>query len=308
MRILRSGCMNGREGSGAPIYEGCCLTRVEVPTSSFNRIDQSEMKMNECYLQTAIAAAKEAGRIQKLHFGHIHKVEYKGEINPVTHVDKLCEQAIVQMIKDSFPEHDLLTEESDFEGKGSRWRWIIDPLDGTTNYLHGFHCFSVSIGLEVDGEVKLGVVYYPLLDELFHAEKGEGAYLNGKRIFVSHTYPLDRGFLCTGFPYDVRERADLYLRYFRQFIIKSFAVRRLGSAAIDLCYLAAGRFDGFWELGLHPWDVAASSLIITEAGGRVTDFQGQPFNIYSEEILASNGLIHEEMLQTIQEIPTKIRG
>ncbi|NWG04387.1 MAG: inositol monophosphatase [Syntrophaceae bacterium] len=260
------------------------------------------MRKNDPYLQVAIAAAKEAGRIQRRRFGGSHQVEYKGDINPVTEIDTLCEKIIVQMILDSFPDHDLLTEERPFEGKGSPWRWIIDPLDGTTNYFHGFPCFCVSIGLEEEGEVKLGVVYNPMLDELFHAVKGKGAFLNGHRIQVSRVNELDRSFISTGFPYDVREHTDFYLRYFRRFISKSFAVRRPGSAALDLSYLAAGRFDGFWELKLHPWDVAAATLMISEAGGKVTDFQGQPFNIYSEEILASNGLIHEEMLKIIQTI------
>jgi myo-inositol-1(or 4)-monophosphatase len=261
-----------------------------------------DMKNNDRYLQVAIAAAREAGRIQMEHFGHSHPVEYKGEFNPVTEIDKLCERTINQMILDAFPDHDLLTEESDFKGKGSPYKWIIDPIDGTTNYLHGYPCFCVSIGLEVEGEVKLGVVYNPVLDELFHAEKGKGSFLNGSRISVSKTDRLRRSFLSTGFPYDVQENPDLYLHYFRQFITRSFAIRRPGSAAIDLCYLAAGRFDGFWELKLHPWDVAAASLMVIEAGGRATDFQGRPFSIYFDEILATNGLIHQEMLQIIQEI------
>jgi myo-inositol-1(or 4)-monophosphatase len=260
------------------------------------------MKIDNRYLQLAIAAAKEAGQIQKLHYGRSHQVEYKGDINPVTEVDRLCEKAIVKIILDVFPNHDILTEESPFEKKGSSWKWIIDPIDGTTNYFHGFPCFCVSIGLEVEKEVRLGVVYNPLLDELFHAEKGEGAFLNGKRIQVSRIDHLDRGFLSTGFPYDVREHTDFYLRYFRKFLSKSFAIRRPGSAALDLSYLAAGRFDGFWELKLHPWDVVAGSLMVTEAGGKMTDFQGRSYNIYSEETLASNGLIHEEMLQAIREI------
>jgi myo-inositol-1(or 4)-monophosphatase len=268
----------------------------------------STMQKNNRYLQLAIVAAKEAGRIQMEHFDHSHPVEYKGEFNPVTEVDRLCERAIVKMILDAFPDHDILTEESPFEGKGSPCRWIIDPLDGTTNYFHGFPCFCVSIGLEVEGEVKIGVVYNPTLNELFHAEKGKGAFLNGERIVVSRVDRLNRSLLCTGFPYDVHEHADFYLRYFRQFMTKSFAIRRPGSAAIDLSYLAAGRFDGFWEFKLHAWDVAAASLMITEAGGKVTDFQGQAFNIYSKEILASNGLIHEEMLQVIQEIDPEGRA
>ncbi|NWF91897.1 MAG: inositol monophosphatase [Syntrophaceae bacterium] len=258
------------------------------------------MREDDHYLQVAVAAAKEAGRIQMEHYGHSHSVEYKGEIDLVTMVDKLCDRTIRERIRDSFPEHDLLTEESSFERRGSPWRWIIDPLDGTTNYVHGFPCFCVSIALEIEGEVRLGVVYNPILDELFYAERGKGAHLNGKRISVSSEDQLDRSFLCTGFPYDVRENGDFYLRYFREFMMKSLAIRRPGSAAIDLCYLAAGRFDGFWELKLHPWDVAAASLIVLEAGGKVTDFRGGPFSIYSREILASNALIHEEMLQVIR--------
>ena len=264
------------------------------------------MKKDDRYLQVAIAAAKEAGRVQMLHLGHSHRVEYKGDIDLVTVVDKLSEKAIVERITAAFPDHDLLAEETLFEKKGSPWKWIIDPLDGTTNYFRGYPCFCVSIGLEVDGEVELGVVYNPVLDELFHAERGGGAFLNGKPISVSRVNDLNRSFLCTGFPYDVREYADFYLRYFREFIIRSFGIRRPGSAAIDLSYLAAGRFDGFWELKLHPWDVAAGSLIITEAGGKVTDFKGGLFGIYSGEMLASNGLIHEEMLEVIREVNSKI--
>jgi len=260
------------------------------------------MERSSDYLTLAVAAAKEAGRIQKLRFGRLNRVEYKGDIDPVTEVDKLCEETIVRMIQAAFPDHDLLTEETPFEGKGSPWKWIIDPLDGTANYFHGVPCFCVSIGLEVEGRIELGVVYDPILDELFLAERGKGAYLNGNRISVSRTGILDKAFLCTGFPYDIRQHADLYLSYFRQFIIKSFGIRRLGSAAIDLCYLAAGRFDGFWELRLQAWDVAAASLIITEAGGRVTDLRGGPFNIYSREILASNGLIHQEMVEAVRDI------
>jgi len=260
------------------------------------------VKINDHYLQVAITAAKEAGRIQTLHYGQAHSVEYKGKFNPVTEVDRLCEQAIQKTIHHAFPDHDILTEESPFKEKGSLWRWIIDPLDGTINYCRGFPFFSVSIGLEKDGEVILGVVYNPVLDELFVAQKGEGAFLNGKRISVSQTSQLKKSFLATGFPYDVQERPEYYLRYFHQFIRQTFAIRRPGSAAIDLCYVAAGRFDGFWELKLHPWDMAAGVLLITEAGGKVTDFKGQPFSVYSQEILASNGPIHQEMLQVIDEV------
>jgi myo-inositol-1(or 4)-monophosphatase len=257
---------------------------------------------NNKYLQVAIAAAKEAGRIQKVHLADLHKVEFKGEIDPVSEVDKLCEKAINQIILETFPDHDLLTEESAFKEKGSPFKWVIDPIDGTTNYIHGFPFFCVSIALEIEGEIKLGVVYDPLFDELFQAETGKGAFLNGNRISVSRMKDLDLSFLTTGFPYDVREHGDFYLRFFRQFMMKSIAIRRPGSAALDLCYVAAGRFDGYWELKIHSWDVAAGGLMVTEAGGKVTDFKGGTFSIYDEEILASNGWIHEEMLRVIQEI------
>ncbi len=260
------------------------------------------MKNEHRFLEVAIDAVKEAGKIQKKYFGHFHQIEYKGEINPVTEVDRQCERAITQIVLNAYPHHDILAEEGAFEKKNSPYKWIIDPLDGTTNYLHGFPIFSVSIGLEIEGEIRVGVVYLPILEEMFFAEKGKGAFLNGQRITVSQTAQLKESLLGTGFPYDVHEHVDDYLRYFREFIIKSFAIRRPGSASIDLAYVAAGRFDGFWELKLHPWDVAAGCLLVKEAGGSVTDFKGQPVNIYSEEILASNGLIHKEMLRVIQEV------
>jgi myo-inositol-1(or 4)-monophosphatase len=260
------------------------------------------MKKNDQYLQVAIEAAKEAGRIQKSHLGDLHQVEFKGEINPVSEVDKLCEKAISQIIREAFPDHDLLTEETAFKGKGSSYKWVIDPIDGTTNYIHGFPFFCVSIALEIEGKINLGVVYDPLFDELFEAETGKGSFLNGNRISVSRMRALDLSFLTTGFPYDVRDHADYYLRFFRQFMTKSMAIRRPGSAALDLCYVAASRFDGYWELKIHSWDVAAGSLIVTEAGGKVTNFKGGNFSIDDEEIVASNGWIHEEMLRVIQEV------
>ncbi len=261
------------------------------------------MKENHHHLDVAITAAKEAGAIQMKYFGRPQSITYKGEFDPVTEVDRLCDEAIQKTIRQSFPDDDVLTEESPFKEKGSSWRWIIDPIDGTTNYARGFPFFSVSIGLELDGEIKLGVVYNPILDELFTAEKGKGGFINGRRIGVSQTDQMRRSFLATGFPYDVQKRPDHYLRYFRQFIRQSLAIRRPGSAALDLCYVAAGRFDGFWELKLKPWDIAAGVLLIQEAGGKVTGPEGESFNIYSGGLLiASNGLIHEQMLQAIREI------
>ena len=266
------------------------------------------MKTDNRYLDVAITAAKEAGRIQLHHFGRSYGIEFKGEINPVTEVDRHCERAILKVLADAFPDHDFLTEESPFKGKGSPWKWIIDPIDGTTNYMRGYPCFCASIGLEVNGEMRLGVVYNPPLEELFWAEKGKGAFLNGKPISVSRLDDLYRSFLCTGFPYDVREHVDLYLRYFREFMIRSLALRRPGSAVLDLCYVAAGRFDGFWEFKLQPWDVASASLIVMEAGGMMTDFQGFPYSIYAKEPLASNGWIHEQMLEVIKNVTAEVRN
>lgn len=258
--------------------------------------------MEKNYLNVAIAAAKEAGKIQMKYFGKEYEVNYKGEIDLVTEVDRICEKTISEIILKNFKNHDILTEEGGQKSGGSSWKWIIDPLDGTTNYFHGYPYFCVSIALEIDGEVMIGVVYNPVLDELFYAEKGEGAYLNGRKIHVSKTERLEKSFLSTGFPYDLRNHADYYLNYFREFIIRSFAIRRAGSAALDLSYLAMGRFDGFWELKLQPWDVAAATLLVTEAGGKVSDFKGDSFSIYLKEILASNGLIHEQMLEVIGKI------
>jgi myo-inositol-1(or 4)-monophosphatase len=180
----------------------------------------------------------------------------------------------------------------------SEFKWIVDPLDGTTNYAHGYPCFCVSIALERAGQIIIGVIYDPLRDEMFAAERGEGATLNGRLIRVSEVESLSRAMVCTGFPYDVRDRGD-FARHFASFIMNAQAIRRDGSAALDLAYVACGRFDGFFEEGLRPWDVAAGVLLIEEAGGRVSHFNGQPFDHYTPPILASNGLIHEEMMRVL---------
>ncbi len=263
------------------------------------------MKDSHRYLSVAIAAAKEAGRIQKRYFNRSLKVEYKGEINPVTEVDRIAEAAIVRRIRDAFPDHDILTEETPFEGSKSPWKWIVDPLDGTSNYVHGYPCFCVSVALEVEGKVELGVVYDPNFRELFHAVKGSGAYVNDRRIAVSRCDNLDTCLLGTGFPYDIREDPDFYLDFFRAFMVRSLALRRPGSGVLDLCYVAAGRFDGVWEMKLHPWDMAAGCLLITEAGGRLSDFQGGPHSIYAVETLASNGLIHDQMLEVMRQVKNR---
>ena len=248
----------------------------------------------------AIRAVKESGQIQREWLARDKKIELKGEINLVTEVDKRCESRIIDIIKEAFPEHNILTEETPMPEGSSPYRWIIDPLDGTTNYAHGYPCFCTSVALELEGEICLGAIYDPLLDELFTAQQGKGAFLNGERISVSTTERLTNALICTGFPYDLRESPVNNVDHFNNFIMEARAVRRDGSAALDLCYVAAGRFDGFWELKLYAWDVAAGKLLVEEAGGLVTDFGGGALDIYGQEILASNGRIHEEMTTVLQ--------
>ncbi|MCL2669311.1 MAG: inositol monophosphatase [Syntrophaceae bacterium] len=245
------------------------------------------------------AIAQEAGTLLRSRLSLCHTVEYKGEINLVTEADRMAEQLIVARILQAYPGHDILAEESPATANGSGYRWIIDPLDGTTNYAHGFPVFSVSIALEVEGAIQLGAVYHPMLNELFTAERGKGAFLNGQRLSVSPTADLGRSLLATGFPYDLRRDRNNNINYFEALALSSQAVRRAGSAALDLAYVAAGRFDGFWELKLMPWDTAAGWLLVEEAGGRVTDLTGGPYHLRSPHLLASNGLIHEAMLRRL---------
>jgi len=247
------------------------------------------------YRQFIETVAVEAGAFLRESIHNPHTVQYKGEINLVTEVDRLSEALIIGRIQNAFPGHDILAEESPETANGSAFRWIIDPLDGTTNYAHGLPIFCVSIALEVEGMIRLGAVCNPMLGELFVAEKGEGAFLNGRRLAVSQTAELSRALLATGFPYDIREDRNNNLNYFKAMALNAQAVRRTGAAALDMAYVAAGRFDGFWELKLMPWDAAAGWLLITEAGGTVTDFRNAPYQLRSPHILASNGSIHGEM-------------
>jgi myo-inositol-1(or 4)-monophosphatase len=248
----------------------------------------------------AIGAVRESGKIQKEWLRKDKRIELKGAINLVTEVDKQCERRIIEIIKKVFPEHNILTEETPMPELPSPYRWIIDPLDGTTNYAHGYPCFCTSLALELEGEIVVGAIYDPLLDELFTAQKGKGAFLNNEQIAVSKTDQLTNALICTGFPYDLRESQENNLDHFNDFIMEARAIRRDGSAALDLCYVAAGRFDGFWELKLCPWDVAAGKLLVEEAGGLATDFRGGKLDIYGQQILASNGKIHEEMIRVLQ--------
>jgi myo-inositol-1(or 4)-monophosphatase len=214
-------------------------------------------------------------------------------------MDHRAEAAVIEVLEKAFPEDGILTEESKGrEGSGS-YRWILDPLDGTTNYAHGYPFFCVSLALEKDGQIIWGIIYDPLREEMFTAEAGRGATVNGTALQVSATKNIQRSFICTGFPYDMQENAEDNLRNFSRFAKIAQAIRRDGSAALDLCYVAMGRFDGFWEMKLNPWDVAAGSLIVTEAGGRVSDFRGDQLSIFGQEILATNGCIHKDMVKVL---------
>jgi myo-inositol-1(or 4)-monophosphatase len=254
------------------------------------------------YLSTAIEAALAAGRIHQQYFRQSPEVRKKGRIDLVTAADLAAEQMFRELIAERFPSHAVLGEEAQGQAgpAQARCRWIIDPVDGTTNFAHGLAIFCVSIALEVDGRVDLGVVYDPTAGELFTAERGEGAYLNGMRLGVTTCDTLVDALLCTGFPYSVREERRRQVHLFAEFLEESQAVRRLGSAALDLCYVAAGRFDGFWEERIHPWDIAAGAVIVEEAGGRVTGMDGSPFDPFAGHLVASNGQVHEPMLGLIR--------
>lgn len=253
------------------------------------------------YIERAREAALKAGRILRDNLNGARQISYKSDINLVTEMDMRSERAIVETLQAAFPDHGILAEEETNIRNESGLQWIIDPLDGTTNYAHGYPCFSVSIALEQEGEVIAGVVYDPMRDELFTAGKGQGAFLNGSRLRVSAVDTLIKSLLSTGFPYDRKECERNNLDYFRDLLMASQEVRRDGSAALDLCAVAAGRFDGFWELKLKPWDVAAGSLMVREAGGTVSDLAGNPVRLDAGEILASNGRIHGQMVRVLQE-------
>lgn len=249
----------------------------------------------------AEAAARAAGTILRNKLGSDLRVSYKGAVDLVTDADRAAEEAIVKLVREAFPEHDVLAEEQDYGRRESAWRWIIDPLDGTTNFAHGFPWFAVSIALEEQGEVVCGVVYHPCTDEMFSAVRGQGALLNQRPLRVSAVDKLEQALLTTGFPYD-RKSSDINnYDHFIHFQQAAQACRRPGVASLDLASVAAGRFDGYWEMKLKPWDVAAGLLLVLEAGGRVTDFDGSKVDIYAPRILASNGLLHSGMQQILRQ-------
>jgi myo-inositol-1(or 4)-monophosphatase len=252
------------------------------------------------FLSASWEAANAAGEIIRANWQQPKIIGYKGAIDLVTTADRESERAIVDTLRRSFPNHSILAEEeTNFVLAESPYRWIIDPLDGTTNFAHGYPQFCISIALEYAAQVILALVYDPVRRECFRAIQGQGATLNGNAIRVSKVDDLDKSLLATGFPYDRREHADYYLSFFKAFMTRCQGIRRNGSAALDLCYVACGRIDGFWELKLKPWDTAAGALIVAEAGGRLSDFSGNPSSIWGSETLAASPLIHDEMIRVM---------
>jgi len=253
--------------------------------------------MNDCqkYLDSAVMAALMAGSYQRHRFASLLEIDLKGDKNLVTEVDREAERLIVEHLLACFPGHTIIAEEGEYPVGDTRFRWIIDPLDGTTNYAHGFPWFCVSIALEAEGELAAGVIYNPLSDELFTATRGGGAFMNGRRLQVSTRSPIRNTLLGTGFPYDCATDPANNFTSFIAFQKAARGIRRAGAAALDLAYVAAGRLDGFWELKLKPWDVAAGVLLVREAGGTVTTFDGSAYDVFNDRILASNGLIHNDM-------------
>ena len=256
------------------------------------------------YHRLAVAAAKAAGRLLGRFNRRDLAVSYKGAVNIVTEADRQAERLITTMIRKAYPRHIIIGEEGGETvpalSAAREPVWFVDPLDGTTNFAHGFPFYCVSIGVEADGRVVVGVVYDPVRRELFSAIQGKGAFCNGRRLRVSATEKLDQGLLVTGFAYNIRTSLRNNIGHFSHFSVRCRGVRRTGSAALDLCYVADGRLDGFWEMNLWPWDTAAGSLIVEEAGGRMSGFDGRPYQLRVPELVASNGRIHEEMVDVLR--------
>ena len=247
------------------------------------------------------AIAREAGELLMGYFARHVKIEYKGDVDVVTEADRASEALIMDRLQARFPRHDVVAEEGARRETGSDYKWYVDPLDGTTNFAHGFPVFCISMGLEHKGQLIAGVVYDPTRGEMFSAEKGSGAYLNQRRIHVSKTARLVESLVGTGFPSHKRHQ-NPNIHFYHQITLRTHGVRRAGSAALDLASVASGRFDGFWEFNLNPWDLAAGALLVEEAGGQVSGFFGQPFRLPDRDVVASNGLIHADLLREFNEI------
>jgi myo-inositol-1(or 4)-monophosphatase len=263
---------------------------------------------NPLYLTTAIEAVVRAGKIQMEHFGRDFQIDKKGKIDLVTEVDVAVERMFRELVSERFPGHQVLAEEMGGSATvGGSPCWVFDPIDGTTNFAHGIPIFCATLALEIDGVPEVAAVFDPNREELFTAERGGGAYLNGRRLHVSATQSLVDAVVVTGFPYDVHDRVDEIVGLFGAFVGQARAVRRLGSAAIDLCYVAAGRMDGFWESDLKPWDIAGGALIVAEAGGRITGMDGTAFSSRHGHVLATNTHLHDSMLEVIRTFKTRSR-
>jgi myo-inositol-1(or 4)-monophosphatase len=256
--------------------------------------------MANTFLEVAVEVAQEAGKILREEMERPPTISHKSEFDLVTQADRRSEALIVGKLQKYFPDHSVAAEEGTGKDTSSEYRWHVDPLDGTTNFAHAYPCFCVSIALARKNELLLGVVLNPIYNELFTAARGEGAFFNGKRIHCSKVSALKNSLLCTGFPNHNRQ-ANPNIHFYWDFTLRSHGVRRDGSAALDLASVAMGRFDSFWEFGLNPWDTAAGVILVEEAGGKITDMQGQPYTLGGVSILASNGLIHDEMVRVATE-------
>ena len=269
-------------------------------------LSQAERSLSRKALALARRTAVEAGALLLRRYGRRRTIRFKGSpLNIVTDADRASEALVLRRIRSAFPAHDIVAEESAALRQGSPCRWFVDPLDGTTNFAHHYPVWAVSIGFEIAGRMSAAAVYHPAMDELFTAVRGDGARLNGRPIRVSTVRRTDQALMATGFPYDIRRRERNNAAFFTAMLYEAQALRRPGSAALDLCYVASGRFDAFWEIALGPWDLAAGGLIVEEAGGRTTDFAGRPPDVFRGEVLASNGLVHDRVLRVIRRVEAK---
>ncbi len=280
---------------------------VDQPACHIEQAQRAQQGSNAAMraVAAAIEAALAGGEVIRGFYGGTFEISFKGDLNLVTEADTQSELTVVSILRKRVPGVAILAEESGESEGTSDQRFIVDPLDGTTNFAHGYPVFAVSIGYEEAGAIRAGVVYDPTREELFVAEKGGGAFLNGRRLQVSRTHELRNALVVTGFPYDLLEDVSGNLRLFTRFMAEVRAIRRDGSAALDMCYVAAGRYDGFWEEKLGPWDTAAGSIILTESGGRVSDFSGEAFSCHGKQALASNGVLHREMLRVLKDSATR---
>ena len=301
MRDARLGKRNLARQTGYRRALHSCSSICETEQAQLAHDHSSILTSNHEYLAAMAAIAREAGALLMGYFDRHIKIEYKGDADLVTAADRKSEALIRERIRQTWPGHDVMGEEEGLRDTGSEYRWYVDPLDGTTNFAHGFPVFCVSMGLQHRDRMIAGVCFDPTRNEMFAAERGKGAFLNDKPIHVSKVANLAESLVGTGFPSHKRHK-NPNIHFYHQITLRTHGVRRAGSAALDLCSVACGRLDGFWEFNLNPWDTAAGVLIVEEADGRVTDFEGDAFQLNSRETLASNGLIHDALVREFQQI------